>query len=175
MKWCQARGENEGGFENDIVLANCDFLIIHVDADIASEADLRHLSLSAPCPPPKVTCDNIRSYIISLLGGNPPPKVVFCIPAQCTEAWIVAALHPEEALKRHSIECKSDPERLLIQKPDKLVRIKDGTPRKQAANYRVALGKIVDKWSDATAACSEASRFETECRATLAAIERTMS
>ncbi len=51
LKWCQARGENEGGFENDIVLANCDCLVIHVDADIASEADLQHLSLSAPCPP----------------------------------------------------------------------------------------------------------------------------
>ncbi len=172
LKWCEARGGNEGGFENDIVLANCDLLLIHVDADIASEAELQHLSLTAPCPPAKETCDKLREHLLSLLGGKLLPKVIICIPAQCTEAWIVSALHPDEATKFAPIECHNNPESLLIQKPDRLVRVKDGAAKKQTAKYKEALAKIIGNWSQATAACEEASRFETECKTALSAIIR---
>ena len=146
------------------MFANYDCLIIHLDADIALEKELLSLALAAPCPPARETCDLIRTYVASLLGGNLSLKVVLCVPAQCTEAWIVAALYPDEAAKFAPIECRNEPERLLIQKPDKLVRDKDGTAKKQVNQYKKSINKLVAGWSDAVTACAEAPRFEAECR-----------
>jgi len=47
LKWCSMIGENP----DSSPLTNCDFLIIHIDADIAGEAELASLNLSAECPP----------------------------------------------------------------------------------------------------------------------------
>ena len=170
LRWCETAGAAAGGFANAIALANCDCLIIHVDADIAMEKELQSLALSAPCPPAKETCDKIRAHLLSLFGGSPPPKVVLCVPAQCTEAWVFAALHSDDAAQFAPLECRLEPERLLIQKPDKLVRDKDGAAKKQTAGYRAAADKIAANWPNATKTCGEAARFETECRAALARI-----
>ena len=125
------------------------------------------LNLSAPCPPARETCDKIRAYLISLLGGQLPPQVVLCIPAQCTEAWLFAALHPELLILFQPIECREEVAKLLINKPEKLVRDKEGRARKQPEKYRDTSPKVVKQWPQATASCAEALRFETECRAAL--------
>ena len=170
LRWCELVGATAGGAANDIALANCDCLIIHLDADIALESELAPLALPAPCPPAKETCDNIRAHLRALLGGSLPPKVVLCVPAQCTEAWVFAALHSREAAPFAPLECREEPERLLIQRPDRLVRDKDGGAKKQTDKYRAATDKIAANWPDATSLCDEAARFETECRATFALI-----
>ena len=167
LKWCKDFGESPGGIAKSTIFANMDCLIIHVDADISSEAELQTFQFGAPCPPAKDACDNIRNHIIQLLGGDLPQKVVLCIPAQAIEAWVLSTLHPDEARKYDPIECREDVARLLIGKPDKLVRDKDGSAKKQTDRYRAIAGKIVRQWKDATNMCEEAKRFEAESKTAL--------
>lgn len=161
LKWCEIMTAAPGGFAEN-ALENCDCLIIHIDADIANERDLAPHDLSAPCPPAKDACDQIRNHLTALLGGNLPAKVVLCVPAQCTEAWVIAALHPDLVATYDPIECRKEPHRLLIQQSDRLVRVKAGKPKKQTENYREVAPRIAARWPDVVAACGEAKRFEEE-------------
>ncbi len=167
LSWCQQVGVESGELSESLVLANCDCLIIHIDADIASEAELQAHNLSSPCPPAKSTCDKIRRFIVSLLGGTLPSKIVLCVPSQCTEAWVLCALHPASLASYQPIECRPDVERLLIGKPDRLVVNKDGRARKQTERYRATVQKISLRWSNTIDACPEARRFDTELTSAL--------
>jgi hypothetical protein len=167
LRWCAQTGTSPGGFAKSLPLLNCDCLVIHVDADIAAEVELQSYDLTAPCPSAKDTCDKIHAYLTNLIGNPLPSKVVLCIPAQCTEAWVFAALHPDLITNFQPIECRSEPETLLIGKPDKLVRDKDGRARKEPQRYTNAANRIAKGWSHTIAICSEAYRFETDCRAVL--------
>ena len=165
LRWC---GEANKG----LALSNFDVLIVHLDADVAQESELDSLQLKSNCPPATFACDKLRSHITNLLNTNGTPHIVLCTPAQCTEAWVFAALYYEDVPKYHDFECRREVERLLIPKPDKLVRDKDGQAKKQTANYRENLWAIVRKWANATSVCTEAKRFEEECRAALSAVKK---
>ena len=65
------------------------------------------------------------------------------------------------------IECKTEVGNLLIGKPDKLVRSKEGRARKQTDRYRNVADQIAAQWPRAVTACAEALRFDIECRASL--------
>ena len=175
VKWCSDIGARPEGLAGSMILANTDCLVIHVDADMASEAEFSEIDLSAPCPPAKDTCDRVRQYLIMLLRGQLHPKVVLCVPAQCIEAWVFAALHPDLVSRYEPIECKRDVAALLVDKPDKLVRNKDGRSRKQPERYRNNASKVADKWPNATARCPEALRFDSECQLAIKEAKTTFS
>jgi len=167
LLWCAQAGATPGGFAQSLPLLTYDCLIIHVDADIAAEAELQSHGLSAPCPPAKDTCDRLRNHLIALLGNPLPSNVVLCIPAQCMEAWVFSALHPDLVTSFQPIECRQDVERLLIGKPDRLVRDHDGRTRKNPQRYEEAAYRIAVGWDQAIAACPEAQCFDNDCRAAL--------
>jgi len=167
LRWCEAEGNTQSGFNSGLTLSNCDLLVIHVDADIAHEADLSHENLKAPCPPAKATCDRIRDYLTKLIGNNVPTKVVLCVPAQCTEAWVYCALHPSEAALWADLECRDEIERVLIGKPDKLVRDKGGSAKKLPERYRVVAPRLGSGWLHAIRLCAEAMRFNHELETAL--------
>ena len=145
-------------------LNNCDYLIVHVDADIAEESELSELNLSAPCPPASTTSGKIRDYLVALLGGAVPPKIILCVPAQCIEAWVFVALYPSEVERFTPIDCRREVESLFIGKPEKLVVKKDGRARKQTAEYSKVSPRIGANLAMLTAHCAEALRFESEVR-----------
>jgi hypothetical protein len=167
LKWCEMIGTTDGTLEAGAVLSNTDYLIIHVDADIAGEVELAAGGLSRPCPPAQTTCDAVRGHIVELLKGDLPAQVVLCVPAQCTETWVFAALHPDDVSKYEPLECRAEPERLLIGKPERLVRDKDGTARKQPDRYVDCAARVAKRWTNATNVCPEAQRFEAEMLAAL--------
>lgn len=167
LSWCKQEGATQEGFADSLVLANCDCLILHVDADIAHEAELAEHHFAAPCPPARPTCDNLRAHLIFLFGGTLPPKAVLCIPAQCTEAWVFAALHPDLVSQFEPLECRNEVERLLIGKRGKLVRGKGKGTHKEKARYRDNAERIAAGWENAVAYCPEALRFDAECKAVL--------
>jgi len=160
--WASDIGSNQGGITTSAVLANTDFLVIHVDADIASKTD-GPSELSSDCPPARQTCDNIRNHLTGLLGAE-SPKIVYCIPAQATEAWVFAALHYDETSKYDPLECRPDVADLLINKPHRLVR---GGSKKQVVNYVRAAREIANGWRHACQVCPEAARFEAEFKAAM--------
>lgn len=167
LGWCKQAGATPGGFVQSLPFMNYDYLIIHVDADIAAEADLQGHGLSAPCPPAKDTCDRLRHHLLALLGNPLPAKILLCIPAQCMEAWVFAALHPDLVAGVQPIECRQEVERLLIGKPDRLVRDHGGRARKDPQAYEKAAHRIAAGWPQAIAVCPEAQYFDNACRAAL--------
>lgn len=167
LKWCEHEGATPGGFAQSLPFLNYDYLIIHVDADIATEAELQARGFSAPCPPAKDTCDRLRHHLIALLGNSLPAKVLLCIPAQCMEAWVFAALHPDMIASFQPIECRQEVERLLIGKPDRLVRDHEGRARKDSQRYKKVAQRITAGWPQAIATCPEAQYFDNSCRAAL--------
>ena len=163
FSWCQIQGS--GGADACIdILANLNVLVIHVDADIARERDLAHLSLTRPCPPASDTVDRVRDHLLDKLGlREPPPRLVFCIPAQATEAWVFACLHPDEVDFHQPFECRPKPESLLVAKgPYRLARKKGSKVDKDVGRYRDAAGDISAGWDQACGRLAEAERFRRE-------------
>jgi hypothetical protein len=136
-----------------------------MDADVSRDVELKQLALNKPCPPASATCDAIRSHIHKLLGGGSlPAQVVFCVPADSTEAWVIAALAPDVAAKRKHWECYRKPESLLKQVPRP-----DGPLGKNRSDYARVAPSVAQQWHNAKRHCPEAARFESELRRVLPA------
>ena len=165
LAWCDGkRPHGLAGRNEAFQLADC--IIVHTDADVATEADFKTPVFSGNCPPARNVTDWVRNHLAQLLG--PQQKTVLCVPAQDLEAWITCALHPDVADQHMPIECKQNPASLLIQRnPYRLVRSKDGRFRKVTTNYSNALSKIIQGWADCTTRCPEALRFEQEVKSIL--------
>ena len=170
LAWCA--GKRTGGpAGRDEALALADCLIIHTDADVATDTDFKAPAFNGPSVPAVKKCDWVRNHLSALLGGN-HPNVVFCVPAQDMEAWVLCALYPDVAEANAPIECHPEPCALLaVQQTPRLVRNKDGRLRKETSKYRDSLPRIVTGWPNCTAGddphCPEAARFETEAKRVL--------
>lgn len=163
LSWCAKQGSLAGGLSQGGVLANCDYLVVHVDADIARESDLLRFQLLDPDSPSN-TCSNIRVHLASLLSQPLPQQVVLCAPAQATEAWVFVALYTNDLPRYQPIEDRADVARLLIGRPGKLVRDKDGAARKQPRQYENSLSRITANWAKIVANCEEARHFDGRLR-----------
>lgn len=166
--WC-AGSRSAGAAGRDEAINSADCLIVHMDADVALDPDFQNPPYSDECPPAQGQCDSVRAHLASLFGNVLPPNIVFCVPAQDLESWVLTALHPEESDKHKPIECRTDPGALLISRPPhKLLRRKDGRVRKIPERYRAVATRIANGWKNctegATPRCHEALRFETEVR-----------
>lgn len=172
LAWCEGkRPDGPTGRDEAIKLADC--LIIHTDADVATDADFKNPAFSGTCPPATNATDWVRHHLTALLGSDFPQNVVLCVPAQDLEAWVICALHPDIADENAPIECRKEPGTLLVQRhPHRLVRRKDGRLKKETAKYKNSLRAIIQGWSNCIAGaqprCPEAVRFEQETRRALA-------
>lgn len=179
--WCQNVAD-QGGMETSGRLLNADLLIIHIDADVADDEEV---SCSHPCPPPGATTDALRKTLSSWLGVSQwPENVVTCIPSKSTEAWVLAALHPndrfvkrqakkqqeDQALPADFLECRAEPALLLIGKPTRLVRRKKGRDvKKIKARYQAVSSRLSEAWPSVEVLCTEAKRFRTDLQAAFGA------
>ena len=170
LQWCKIQGDESadiGGFANSLVLRNCDYLVIHVDADIAEEDELSSFDLGS-ADAPTSTCDNIRNHIRALLGGySVPGQLTICVPAQCTEAWVFVAIYTNELDRYQPIECRREVERLLIGRPEKLVRDKSGSAKKDTRKYQTSAQNLIRNWPVVVNNCIQASIFESDFKAML--------
>lgn len=130
---------------DSLVLSNHDVLIVHVDADVASktyasgnirDAPCEDLPCEAPCPPPDRTTNALRAVVLNWLGEHGcPPRVVLCTPSKNIEAWVLAALWPDNKMvQRDDWECRSNPERQLktLPKLRRFEKLPDDYRRKQS-------------------------------------------
>jgi hypothetical protein len=162
----------------DVALAN-GIVVVQVDADIArkGKADLDE-DLVRPCPPARATCDAVRGVVTTWLGRDEeglPANLLLCVPADATEAWVVAALFPQEIQKHMRerlskvtlnvkerlralgagavFECKKEPADLLESKGI----------GKNIEDYRAQKDAIRSGWTHARG-LPEAQRFEADLR-----------
>lgn len=90
-----------------------------------------------------------------------PSKTVLCIPAQNSEAWVLAALYPDErVLHTGDLECRAAPEDILAGKPKAERLIRGG--KKDVAAYRQRADEFAAAWEHVKKVCSQAVRFEAE-------------
>jgi hypothetical protein len=157
--WCRDRAASPG---LTAVLTLSDLLIVHVDADIATDSDIQ---CNLPCPPAAATCDCVRSKILDWLGASTQPaRLILCIPSKETEAWVLCALHPRDK-QLPTIECRGKPASLLVGKKPKLVRKKRSKYDKDEAAYLAALDALTVGWTSIEKHCTQGQRFLREIRA----------
>lgn len=170
LDWCKGgRASGPAGRDEATRLADC--LVIHMDADVAFDPAFKAPPF-APFPPADhdSQCAWVHDELRQFFDNSALEKILFCIPAQDLEAWIVAALHPEMAVEHDPIEQRIEPAALLVQKaPHRLVRRKDGKLKKQTDKYEDAAPKIAQGWlkniSAGVVSCSSADRFEGAAKA----------
>jgi hypothetical protein len=87
-----------------------------------------------------------------------PEKAVICMPSKNTEAWVMAALFPNDHAVAQGIECYSNPEGRLGQQP-KAQRI-----RKRKRDYEDRSEKMEEAWPALASpgVLAEAYRFQLE-------------
>lgn len=137
-----------------------DYLIIHVDADISREADI---NCAMPCPDAEDTVRNIELLLKEALKiKEVPDNIIFCVPSDCTEAWVLQAFNPGAYHDPPTIliECLKEPDDIISKPPHHLLKRKNDRPKKNQIIYREKLIPIVVRnWEDVVGACHQASKL----------------
>ena len=174
-RWCrQSVSEGGGSVSGSSAMLYHDMLIVQVDADVAgktySSGGIRNaphndLPCEKPCPPPSKTTDVLRKVVLNWLGeSNTPPQVVLSTPSKNIEAWVLAAVWPDNNLvRRNDWECRRNPEDQLRALP------RARRFEKRQDDYRDKQKEIENGWPDVAARLTEAGRFETEFLAVIPA------
>jgi hypothetical protein len=170
-RWCHQSANRGGGRLQDdaLVFQNYDLLVLHLDADVAGatydqgsitpQASDGGLPCERDCPPPSDTTNALRAVLLSWCGEEVvPQKTVICMPSKSTEAWVIAALFPDDLSMTVGIECYPNAESRLGQQP-KAKRI-----RKRKRDYEDRIQEIVGAWPTLAAPHSlvEVYRFQLE-------------
>ena len=173
----QSACEGGGSVSGSSALSHHDVLIVHVDADVADKTyssggiqdpPRNDLPCKAPCPPPDDTTNALRSVILNWLGEHErPSRMVLCTPSKSIEAWVLAAIWPEnDVVRRDDWECRRNPEAQLAALP------RHRRFRKRPSDYWRLRREITEAWPAVSARLTEAARFEEEFLAAIPAPDR---
>ena len=163
----QSACEGGGSVSGCSALSHHDVLIVHVDADVAGKTyasgnirdePCEDLPCEKPCPPPHDTTNALRAVVLNWLGEHGcPSQVVLCTPSKSMDAWVLAAIWPEnQMIQRDDWECRPNPEGQMAALP------KPRQFRKRQGDYRRKQDEIMVAWPQVSARLGEAERFEAE-------------
>jgi len=169
-KWClQAVARGSGRLSGDPLFFGYDLLVIHLDADVASEDPANQaidpipalagiLPCAKPCPPPHATTDSLRQVMLLWVGeAQIPAQTIFCTPSKSTEAWVMAVFFPgDREMLRNGWECHRKPENRLRQQPV------GKRFSKRQENYQARGEPFQIAWPEIVTRLSEAQRFHDE-------------
>lgn len=182
-RWCYETWQRQGSSLATLISGATgpalDILVIHLDADVATEHDLQAdeaepiLDVEQPCPPIRDTVNRLECVVRRWLKhAELPPEVILAIPAQDTESWTFVACFPDDELcSRDDYECiKSGRDqpgyRLTLKKYGKLLqRTSGGTIKKPRRAYRRLAPIVAEAWDEVCGICTQARRFTTDIRA----------
>jgi len=167
-KWCESIATDFNGVNNFLAQSGSliDLLIIQVDADITRENEI---NCYASCPPISDTVENLEETINGWLGeATISEKVIYCIPCDNTEAWILCSFDTETPCHNppyQPLECLKKPDYLISRQgykgPERLLKRKNGKPKKSVPHYREKLiPTLLENWQTVKAICSQAEAFE---------------
>jgi hypothetical protein len=161
--WSQQQRDELGSFSASPALLRADLVILHLDADVASDEEIE---CEKPCPPAVDTVESLRRVALEWLGETRcPSRLVLCLPSKNTEAWVLAALYPDDPLVQDELECRPEPERRLVGRPERLVRRRSGGGKgykKQRRRYQEQLDRMAESWPTVQKTCPTAERFHQE-------------
>ncbi len=167
-RWCQkALQRSNGAIEADILFSTYEVLVIHLDADVASEQyanahivdGANDLPCLEACPPASATTERLRTVMMRWIGAVAlPGSIVLCTPSKNTEAWVLCALYlADKVVRSGSVECFERPQRQL-QSKGKVGRLVSGG-KKHVNVYSSRSSEISEAWPGVRALCTEAERF----------------
>ena len=173
-RWSQqAASEGQGHLRNSILFTFHDLLVLQLDADVAEKSyksghiieTETDLPCEQPCPPASATTDALRKVVLRWLGESAlPPHFVFCTPSKSIEAWVIAALFPDnKTMAKKGWECHSEPEGQFKQLPKKQ-RIE-----KTRKDYEAKKAELESSWPAVCKKLTEAARFSNDFLAELQA------
>lgn len=136
-QWCKRYGH-----ALEYMLFDIDLLIVQLDGDRC--ATLRAADTTE-------LCATIKGW---LAGGAEEPKLIIVIPAQASEAWLVAA----NLSANPALEQQRHPEDLLAKK-GLLERGADGRPIKDRARYEELAIQLRDRLAEVRPVLPELQRF----------------
>lgn len=171
VKWCDAASQrHSGSLDTDATLGGFDFLIIHLDVDVAlasyadygpylvDDANAKQwavLPCAQPCPPVSDSTGPLTMAIKSWLGrATLGSKTVLCLPAQSTGTWLAAATLPAGHNLLAGAECNPALESKLGQLA-KGLKIK-----KTQRDYREFAPAVSTNWATVKNLCGQAHAFE---------------
>jgi hypothetical protein len=156
--WCESMRETWGSVGASRSANKCDLLIIHLDGETADEDGI---TCSRPSPPAHDTVVELEKVLFQWMGDpSLPDWIVFCIPSKDTDAWVLVALYPDDEWAISDIESRYEPAQRLLNKPEKLVRRREGRIQKLAPRYRAIQDRISSAWPTVKQRCREAENFE---------------
>ena len=165
-KWCrQCVARSGGSLGKDVLYSAYDILILQLDADVAEkkysdgriQEVLDDLPCDEECPPPHASTNPLRNVLLRWAGENTvPPKTVLCTPSKSLEAWVVAALFPNDLAVIRGIECWRNPENRLGQQPA------DQRVQKRIRDYQQRAEEFKNAWPRLVTNLTEAQRFQNE-------------
>ncbi|QNR22296.1 hypothetical protein HNY42_15520 [Exiguobacterium sp. Helios] len=162
LSWCSQFNSNEdietylNSFQPSI-----DALIIHIDADIARESEI---NCYQDCENMLLTIRSLTDLLknhMSINESDSNERIIFCIPSDNTEAWILCAFSPELDNPPDSIiECINKPDLRLATHPLSLLKLKNGKPKKSANKYlEILIPKMISEWDVVKEKCTQANQL----------------
>lgn len=174
-RWCkQVVARSNGALRGDILYFSYDILILQLDADVAEKSyddgsiqeNIQDLPCVQECPPPTATTNRLRNVLLRWAGENEtPPKTVLCSPSKSMEAWVVAALLPNDVAMRQGIECFNNPEARLSQQPA------DQRFQKRKQDYQDRLEQLTTAWPRLVETLEEPARFQRDLLAMIPPVQ----
>jgi hypothetical protein len=166
LKWClEFKKRGYAGFEQDPTLEGFDFLILHLDADVASasytncslipEGNWGTLPCEKPCPPAVDSVNDLKAAITSWTGLGILGDIKLCIPSKSIDTWLAAAVFYGDSKLMNNIECENMASKL--EQLPKNLRIK-----KSQRVYQNYAEKIAENWDQVRQLCTQADAFQQE-------------
>ena len=130
--WCEAHADDLDDVLDPDLGDPIDLLVIAIDVDIAVEAQIVDPPQRVGLYETKRLRDKISHWLTPASGQGLPAAVVFSTPVRAVEAWIIAALYPQEKTP----EGIADPAKWLVTKKKLRPSKNDGKPWKELHLYR---------------------------------------
>lgn len=164
--WCQQLAA-QGGLDASPLADTYDLLILHVDADIARDPEI---ACAQPAPPILPTLEALERVLLTWLQADATPeRLVLCVPAQATEAWMIAMLAdqglalPDNFTLSPALECEPDPAAILAAKKQRRLADKKSLQKTRRV-YASLHFELEQGWPQAVARCVSAARFDANLR-----------
>lgn len=170
---CRVCGELETRLEFATSVGSFDFLVIHIDGDVAhhtyQSAGIRDHIQDLPCgeagEPITTICEKLEQVVRRWIGdAQNMPHIVFCIPYIATETWAGAIFFPEawEDIAEETPEkaIYSRLERLGNTKREKKRRLMHNGKKITGTYRRMSLYLTHDVWESVTSRYEQAKKFD---------------
>ena len=166
--WCTQMRDEFGavanflgpGYGNEI-----DLLVVHIDADVASDSEI---GCERPCPPAESTVEALDEIVLRWLGlAQRIPSLVLAVPSRSMEAWVLAALASIEGVASPCSECNRNPKGFFDRNPwKKYTRTPQRRQRAKQECWEELATLVAREWP-AVRKLKLADRFEEHVRSGL--------